>query len=225
MESVESELVVRYLSKKPGWKESNFQVRPSSRTDMHELTMLLQVGSKMFGVFQLLAEQSPLFAKASAALSIPALSDKLGDMKLKKSAGDALTAYAEKSSLQFVLSQGVSSSHALAPLANCSSFPRSLRTYDEAEGTEGASRLARLGRAGDSRLWNRRSLRARVDRLPRLGSQEHECCRSHERYQDPRHAQALRRIQYVHSLSRLTSPDFSASQASPPSSRTLTPPS
>lgn len=26
MENVESELIVRYLSKKPGWKESNFQV-------------------------------------------------------------------------------------------------------------------------------------------------------------------------------------------------------
>lgn len=68
----------------------------------------MQVGAKMFGIFQLLAEQSPSFAKASAALSIPALSDKLGDMKLKKPAGDALTAYVEKSSLQFVLSQGTS---------------------------------------------------------------------------------------------------------------------
>ena len=60
----------------------------------------------MFGILHLLAESSPSFAKASAALSIPGLSDKLGDMKLKKPAGDALTIYAEKSSLQFVLSQG-----------------------------------------------------------------------------------------------------------------------
>ncbi|KAI5480254.1 microtubule associated protein [Pseudohyphozyma bogoriensis] len=88
MANVESELVVRFLSKKPGWKESNFQV-----------------SSKMFGIFQLLAEQSPSFAKASAALSIPALSDKLGDVKLKKPAGDALTTFAEKTSLQFVLGQ------------------------------------------------------------------------------------------------------------------------
>lgn len=62
----------------------------------------------MFGIFQLLAETSPSFSKASAALSIPALSDKLGDMKLKKPAGDALSLYAEKSSIQFVLSQGQS---------------------------------------------------------------------------------------------------------------------
>lgn len=60
----------------------------------------------MFGVLQLLAEQSPSFAKASAALSIAGLSDKLGDMKLKKPAGDALSIYAEKTSLQFVLSNG-----------------------------------------------------------------------------------------------------------------------
>ncbi|SCV69035.1 BQ2448_2055 [Microbotryum intermedium] len=86
IESVESELVVRYLGKKPGWKESNFQV-----------------GTKMFGIFQLLAERSPSFGKSSAALSVPVLSDKLGDIKLKKPAGDALTAFAEKSSLGFVL--------------------------------------------------------------------------------------------------------------------------
>lgn len=60
----------------------------------------------MFGIFQLLAERSPSFAKSSAALSVPALSDKLGDMKLKKPAGDAMTAFAEKTSLGFVLSLG-----------------------------------------------------------------------------------------------------------------------
>ena len=29
IENVESELIVRYLAKKPGWKESNFQVSPA----------------------------------------------------------------------------------------------------------------------------------------------------------------------------------------------------
>ncbi|SGZ22076.1 BQ5605_C022g09426 [Microbotryum silenes-dioicae] len=87
IETVESELVVRYLGKKPGWKESNFQV-----------------STKMFGILHLLAERSPSFGKSSAALSVPGLSDKLGDIKLKKPAGDALTAFAEKSSLGFVLS-------------------------------------------------------------------------------------------------------------------------
>lgn len=37
----------------------------------------------------------------------PPASDKLGDIKLKKAASDLLTAMAEKSSLQFVLSQGI----------------------------------------------------------------------------------------------------------------------
>lgn len=62
----------------------------------------------MFGIFQLLGEQSKSFSKGSAAISIPALSDKLGDMKLKKPAGDALNVFAEKTSLQFVLGQGLS---------------------------------------------------------------------------------------------------------------------
>lgn len=68
--------------------------------------MTKQVSAKMYGIFQLLADRSPTFAKASAALAIPPLSEKLGDMKLKKPAGEALTLFAEKSSLQFVLSQG-----------------------------------------------------------------------------------------------------------------------
>ncbi|KAM0755289.1 ARM repeat-containing protein [Meredithblackwellia eburnea MCA 4105] len=84
----EMELIVRFLSKKPGWKESNFQV-----------------AGKMFAIFQLLAESAPTFSKAAASIAIPPLSDKLGDMKLKGPAGDALCVFAEKSSLGFVLGQ------------------------------------------------------------------------------------------------------------------------
>ena len=87
--STESELVVRILSKKPGWKESNFQVY-----------------GKVAGVFQYLAERSASWTRACAALTIGPLSDKLGDIKIKKPAGDALTAYAEKFSLHFVLGHG-----------------------------------------------------------------------------------------------------------------------
>lgn len=54
----------------------------------------------------LMAEKSPSFGKPAAALCIGHLSDKLGDLKLKKPAGDALTAFAEKTSLAFVLQQG-----------------------------------------------------------------------------------------------------------------------
>ncbi|KAH8917187.1 ARM repeat-containing protein, partial [Atractiella rhizophila] len=85
---MEAEVVVRYLRKKPGWKESNFQVY-----------------GKMVAAFQTLAERNPTFSKAVASLVIPPMVDKLGDIKLKKPCGDALAVIAEKTSLQFVLSQ------------------------------------------------------------------------------------------------------------------------
>jgi cytoskeleton-associated protein 5 len=53
-----------------------------------------------------MAERSPTFGKAPAALCIGHLTDKLGDMKLKVPSGDALTTIAEKTSLAFVLAQG-----------------------------------------------------------------------------------------------------------------------
>ncbi|KAF9948601.1 Microtubule-associated protein, microtubule dynamics during spindle orientation [Mortierella alpina] len=84
----EAELITRVLAKKPGWKESNFQVT-----------------TKLYGILQLQAQKLPTFSKACAALTIPAMIDKMGDIKLKKAAGDCLTAYAETLSLPFVLSQ------------------------------------------------------------------------------------------------------------------------
>ncbi|CAI2189255.1 12155_t:CDS:10, partial [Funneliformis geosporum] len=85
---VEAELFVRFLSIKPGWKESNFQVL-----------------SKTFNIMEILCLKVPSFGKPTAALAIPILLEKLGDIKLKYSAGDVLTAFSEKISLQFVLSQ------------------------------------------------------------------------------------------------------------------------
>lgn len=49
----EPEIVVRALSKKPGWKEMNFQVM-----------------GKLFATLQLLAERSPKFSKGCVALSV-----------------------------------------------------------------------------------------------------------------------------------------------------------
>ncbi|GAA5878237.1 hypothetical protein JCM16303_002695 [Sporobolomyces ruberrimus] len=89
----ESEVIVRWLvGKKPGPKESNFQV-----------------SGKMFGLFQQLAGESSSWSKACAAVAVPICCDKLGDIKLKKPAGDALVSFAEKSSLGFVLSQAYDS--------------------------------------------------------------------------------------------------------------------
>ncbi|PWN24656.1 ARM repeat-containing protein, partial [Jaminaea rosea] len=93
-EALESELIVRALGKKPGWKESNFQVF-----------------AEVFKVFRLLAEQCPTFGRASVALSVQPLCDKLGDIKLKVPAGETLTTYSERTSFGFVLKQ------ALVPLA------------------------------------------------------------------------------------------------------------
>ncbi|CAG8507139.1 14043_t:CDS:10, partial [Dentiscutata heterogama] len=90
--NIEAELVVRFLAKKPGWKESNFQVL-----------------SKAFNIMELIASKAPSFGKPAAALAIP------GNLRYywknwvtlnsKKSAGETLTAFAEKTSLQFVLGQ------------------------------------------------------------------------------------------------------------------------
>lgn len=60
----------------------------------------------MFGVFSTLAERSPTFSKACVALATPHMTEKLGDMKLKKPAGDTLLVFAEKTSLAFVLGLG-----------------------------------------------------------------------------------------------------------------------
>lgn len=66
----------------------------------------MQVSGKLYQVMTIMAERSPSFGKPSAALSIGHLCEKLGDMKLKKPSGDALSMFAEKTSLAFVLAQG-----------------------------------------------------------------------------------------------------------------------
>ncbi|EGN92471.1 hypothetical protein SERLA73DRAFT_172906 [Serpula lacrymans var. lacrymans S7.3] len=87
VDEVDAEVVVRAIAKK-GWSEKNFQV-----------------SSKIYGIFSILAEQCPSFGRSCVALCTGHLSEKLGDMKLKKPAGDTLIAFAEKTSLQFVLNQ------------------------------------------------------------------------------------------------------------------------
>jgi cytoskeleton-associated protein 5 len=89
VEELDAEVVVRALGKK-GWGEKNFQV-----------------SAKLYGILIILAEHCPSFGRSCAALSIPHLSEKLGDAKLKKPASDALVAFAEKTSLQFVLNIGM----------------------------------------------------------------------------------------------------------------------
>ena len=54
----------------------------------------------------MLAQQCPSFGRSCVALCVPHLTEKLGDLKLKKPAGEALLVCSEKTSLQFVLGQG-----------------------------------------------------------------------------------------------------------------------
>lgn len=93
--TIESELVVRFLARKPGWKESNFQVM-----------------AEVYNALRLLAQESGSFGRPSVALSVSPLCEKLGDVKLKNHAGETLYLYAEKTSLGFLLNQ------ALGPLGN-----------------------------------------------------------------------------------------------------------
>ncbi|TKY86566.1 hypothetical protein EX895_004715 [Sporisorium graminicola] len=94
-ETVESEIIVRALGKKPGWKESNFQVM-----------------AEVYKALQLLAVDCPTFGRPSVALSVQPLCDKLGDIKLKTPAGETLVTFAEKTSFGFLLAQ------ALGPLGS-----------------------------------------------------------------------------------------------------------
>ncbi|KAF8559545.1 ARM repeat-containing protein [Imleria badia] len=87
VQDVDAEVVVRAIAKK-GWTEKNFQV-----------------SAKLYSILTILAERCPSFGKSCVALSTGHLSEKLGDAKLKKPAGDALIIFAEKTSLQFVLNQ------------------------------------------------------------------------------------------------------------------------
>nr|KAJ3421325.1 Microtubule-associated protein, microtubule dynamics during spindle orientation [Polyrhizophydium stewartii] len=84
---VASEAIVRYLSKKPGWKESNFQVMTGVINIFRNLTKLRS------------------FSKGPASLLIPGCVEKLGDMKVKKVSGECLSGCAETISFEFVLSQ------------------------------------------------------------------------------------------------------------------------
>ncbi|KAJ3225479.1 Cytoskeleton associated protein 5 [Clydaea vesicula] len=85
--NIEAELIFRGLLKKPGFKENNFQV----------MTNFLQIIK--FCVLNFTC--SP----GSASLVISGLTEKLGDMKVKKIAGDCLASLAEATTFGFVLSQ------------------------------------------------------------------------------------------------------------------------
>ncbi|XP_041753854.1 cytoskeleton-associated protein 5-like [Coregonus clupeaformis] len=82
--------LVRLLAKKPGWKETNFQV----------MQLKLQVVA--------VVAQRGRFSKTSASVVLDALVEKVGDVKCGGKAKDALTAIGEACSLSWIAEQVVS---------------------------------------------------------------------------------------------------------------------
>ncbi|KAG7467929.1 hypothetical protein MATL_G00137420 [Megalops atlanticus] len=82
--------LVRMLAKKPGWKETNFQVM---QMKLHIVGLIAQKGS---------------FSKTSAFVVLDGLVDKVGDVKCGGKAKEALTAIGEACSLPWTAEQVVS---------------------------------------------------------------------------------------------------------------------
>ncbi|KAL6480806.1 hypothetical protein MHYP_G00118390 [Metynnis hypsauchen] len=82
--------LVRMLAKKPGWKETNFQVM---QMKLHIVGLIAQKGS---------------FSKTSALVVLDGLVDKIGDIKCGSNAKEALTAIGEACLLPWTAEQVVS---------------------------------------------------------------------------------------------------------------------
>jgi cytoskeleton-associated protein 5 len=132
IETVDAEVIIRALAKK-GWAEKNFQVSIRPHQAAKCLICSLQVSSKLYAILSLFAEKCPSFGRSCVALCVVHLTEKLGDAKLKKPAGDALIFFAEKTSLQFVFSQGTF--FMPCPLEYVS-FVVSLRSIIKAKGSQ-----------------------------------------------------------------------------------------
>lgn len=86
-DQIDSEILVRFFSLRPGWKESNFQVF-----------------GKMVSILTIYAK-SPItvFSPGAAALLIPTLIDKLADVKLASLVSECLSEISSNTGLNFVL--------------------------------------------------------------------------------------------------------------------------
>ncbi|KAM4779321.1 cytoskeleton-associated protein 5 isoform 2-T5 [Cyanocitta cristata] len=81
--------LVRMLAKKPGWKETNFQVM---QMKLHVVALIAQKGN---------------FSKTSAQVVLDGLVDKVGDVKCGSNAKEAMTAIAEACQLPWTAEQVV----------------------------------------------------------------------------------------------------------------------
>ncbi|XP_028404850.1 cytoskeleton-associated protein 5-like isoform X2 [Dendronephthya gigantea] len=80
-----SQVLIRTMAKKPGWKESNFQVLKNK-----------------FNLCAVIATLSASFSKRSAFYAISGLVEKIGDIKLKEQCKETLMVFAENLSLNYV---------------------------------------------------------------------------------------------------------------------------
>lgn len=87
---MKSLLFVKVLEKKPGWKDSNFQVMKAK-----------------LSIVALLAAKATVFGRKSAMCALPAVVEKLSDVKIKQQSVDTLMLMAEKLSLNFVSVQAL----------------------------------------------------------------------------------------------------------------------
>nr|XP_058951305.1 cytoskeleton-associated protein 5-like isoform X2 [Pocillopora verrucosa] len=80
-----SQVLIRVLAKKPGWKDTNFQVLKAK-----------------FALCQYVAQNIKSFSKRSAFYALDGLVDKIGDIKLKEASKETLTTFAEVISLNYI---------------------------------------------------------------------------------------------------------------------------
>ncbi|XP_078348745.1 cytoskeleton-associated protein 5-like isoform X2 [Oculina patagonica] len=83
--STPSQVLIRVLAKKPGWKDTNFQVLKAK-----------------FALCQYIAQNVKTFSKRSAFYALDGLVDKIGDIKLKDVSKEAITTFAEVISLNYI---------------------------------------------------------------------------------------------------------------------------
>jgi cytoskeleton-associated protein 5 len=83
-DQMQSMLYVKVLARKPGWKDSNFQVMKGK-----------------LAVITVLAEKASVFGKKTASVAFPVIVDKFADMKVKGQCGETLGMMAERLTLNY----------------------------------------------------------------------------------------------------------------------------
>ena len=84
-DEMQSLLFCKVLARKPGWKDSNFQVMKAK-----------------FAIVATLAQRANIFGKRSTACTLTACVEKFADMKIKPQSAETLMAMAERMTLNYI---------------------------------------------------------------------------------------------------------------------------